>query len=100
MPLSISMPFSLSYLVMTPGRVRLPGETVVKKSSPPSSPTSRRWSTDLSTKARSIRARAGSMGPFRRLSSGPSQPSKASNNEADCLLEDEPLAIPRPVARP
>ncbi|TFK29747.1 hypothetical protein FA15DRAFT_699998 [Coprinopsis marcescibilis] len=79
---------------MTPSRIVLPGEAAKRAIQPPS-PKSHRWSTDLSTKARSIRTRATSMS-FRRLSTGTSRPSKASNNEGDCLLEqDITLAVPQ-----
>ncbi|KAF5338402.1 hypothetical protein D9611_012497 [Ephemerocybe angulata] len=79
-------PFSLSYLIMTPGRVRLPGEPG-KRSTPPASPSSQRshrWSTEFSTKAR---ARAVSFN--RRLSSGPSKVSRAPS-EFDCLIDEDP----------
>ncbi|KAH6915868.1 hypothetical protein BKA70DRAFT_472053 [Coprinopsis sp. MPI-PUGE-AT-0042] len=74
----ISFPFSLSYLIMTPGRVRLPGE---KKSNPPPSPTrSRRWSVFSAQ-------RFPSTGINRDIASS-SRPSR-DKNEADSLLEED-----------
>ncbi|KAF8967772.1 hypothetical protein BDZ97DRAFT_1916705 [Flammula alnicola] len=46
------LPFNVSYIVLTPRRVRLPGE--VSKTTPSPSKSglrSLRWSTDISTKA-------------------------------------------------
>ncbi|KAJ3496946.1 hypothetical protein NLJ89_g10415 [Agrocybe chaxingu] len=56
------LPFSLSYILLTPGRVRLPGEVPPAPPSP-SRPrirrTSKRLSTDLTNKARSLRSLVG-----------------------------------------
>ncbi|KAF9485434.1 hypothetical protein BDN70DRAFT_871079 [Pholiota conissans] len=56
------LPFNVSYIIMTPKRVRLPGETPKSPTSP--GKTSRRsqslrWRGDLSTKAKSFRSLVG-----------------------------------------
>ncbi|TEB32997.1 hypothetical protein FA13DRAFT_1790069 [Coprinellus micaceus] len=75
------LPFSLSYLVMTPGRVRLPGETPKRQSTPPSpSSPNRRWSTDIRTRATSFN---------RRLSVGLNRPSRSLKGEIDSLIDHD-----------
>ncbi|KAF8817540.1 hypothetical protein BYT27DRAFT_7247408 [Phlegmacium glaucopus] len=52
------LPFNLSYIVLTPRRVRLPGELSPQSPATPEKRTSMRWSSaDISSKARSLRAK-------------------------------------------
>ncbi|KAF8159655.1 hypothetical protein B0H34DRAFT_796878 [Crassisporium funariophilum] len=71
------LPFNVSYLVLTPKRVRLPGQALQSPSSPTKPrirTTSLRWSTDISSKAKTLRSRVGA-----KLTS----PTKANSVKSD-----------------
>ncbi|KIK09011.1 hypothetical protein K443DRAFT_672052 [Laccaria amethystina LaAM-08-1] len=72
------LPFSISYLILTPRRVRLPEEAQVIPTPRETlkRPVSTRWSTDLARKARSFRSQASG-----RLSS----PTTEAHNETEDL---------------
>ncbi|EDR14660.1 uncharacterized protein LACBIDRAFT_305512 [Laccaria bicolor S238N-H82] len=72
------LPFSISYLILTPRHVRLP-EGVQVPPAPretPKSPVSTRWSADLARRAKSFRSQASN-----RLSS----PTTEAHNETEDL---------------
>ncbi|TFK39996.1 hypothetical protein BDQ12DRAFT_520509 [Crucibulum laeve] len=99
--MAFSIPFGLSYIILTPRRVRLPGETT-PQTSPKKTTSSRsplRWSTGIATRAKSLRSRRTSNVPVPPIQQSIDAPPAASTVDAehadtDMLIDDgAPRAI-------